>query len=217
MKFKAVIFDLDGTLADSIPDIAGAANHILKTYGFPARAADEYVPMIGEGLAKLLERVLPPDAKLSDSLDTIRGLWLDYYGEHCLDNTRAYDGMAQSVAELKRRGLKLGVATNKQERIAVKIVEGLYGAGAFSVIRGMGGGVPHKPDPTIVNGILSVFGATGGECLFVGDSKTDVETALNAGCVPAGALWGYRAADELRRAGAKYLLRHPSELPGVCS
>jgi len=218
MKIKAVLFDLDGTLADSIADIAASANLMFKTFGYPEYSADEYKYLVGEGLTALIERALPDGKATPEELNKFRKLWLDHYGMHCLDQTRAYDGMAETLADLKRRGIALGVVTNKQQEIAKKIVTGLYGDNIFGCVCGIRKGVPHKPDPTLVYEALSILGITNsGEVIFIGDTSTDIKTAKNSGCVSVGALWGFRPASELIEAGADHIIEAPPDLLRLCT
>ena len=208
---KAALFDLDGTLADSLYDLADSANYVLKTCGYPEQDIEDYKYYVGDGLTKLIERVLPPEKITGDEIERIRSLWTEYYGAHCLDKTTPYEGMAETLVKLNERGIKLGVVTNKSEELAVKIVNHLYGP-VFDYIGGIKDGVPLKPDPFLANEALSRFNASGAECIFIGDTSVDMATAANAGCVPAGALWGFRTEDELRRSGAAYLLKEPTDL-----
>ena len=221
-RYAAALFDLDGTLADSIDDLADCANHILSVYGRPPRGTDEYKLLVGDGLVTLITRILPDIAASGDELTKIRGLWMEHYSAHCLDKTKAYDGMAETLAELKKRGVCLGVVTNKQRDMSVKIVGALYGESVFGCVCGVKSGVPVKPDPYLAFEALGLLGVnvTGGKpsspVLFIGDTSVDINTAINANAVPAGALWGFREADELINAGAAHLLRTPSDILGIC-
>jgi len=229
IKITAALFDLDGTLADSLTDIAGGANHSLAACGYPARRIDDFKSLVGDGLTSLIIRLLPEDANTQEIIEKIRDLWLGYYGEHCLDTTRPYDGMPETLAELKKRGVKLAVITNKQQEIAQKIVRALYGADMFDCVLGIRTGVPVKPDPFLAFEALRICGITNGRganrfdnkkfdtVVYVGDTATDMLTAKNSGCVPVGALWGFRTLNELREAGAEYLLEKPADLLEICS
>ena len=212
---KAVIFDLDGTLADSLDDLADCGNFCLETFGFLKQRTEDYKYLVGDGLSKLIERVLPEDSQTPDIIAKIRDTWLDYYSVHCLDKTRPYDNMPDALAVLKRRGLKLSVVTNKQQELAEKIIGGLYEKNTFDIVCGVKAGVPVKPDPHLAFAALEFMGVLARETIFVGDTSVDMTCAKNAGCVPVGALWGFRTADELKNAGAVHLLHSPSELPDI--
>ena len=213
---KAALFDLDGTLADSLADIAESMNGALAERGYPGRPEANYKYLVGDGAAKLAERLLPDDKKTPGEIELLRGMWAERYAKHCLVKTRPYDGMAETLERLKRSGVRLCVVTNKSEELAKKIIHGLYGEDTFDIISGKHEGSPLKPDPYLAREAMRIFGADGSECVFTGDTAVDMKTAVNAGCAPVGALWGYRTAEELSGAGAKFLIEKPSELLAIC-
>jgi len=213
---KAVLFDLDGTLADTLTDIADSANYALTSNGYPAQQTEDYKYFVGDGMTKLIERILPETDKNAETIEKIRGVWLAHYMEHCLDNTRPYDGMVEALAALKKRGIKLGVVTNKHHETAEKVIYGLFGRDIYECVYGFKDGVPRKPDPFLVFKSLAFIGAEPNECIYIGDSGVDIETAKNAGCISAGAAWGFRSEEELEEAGAGHILYSPAEIPGLC-
>jgi len=163
-------------------------------------------------MTKLIERILPENDKNDETIEKIRGVWLTHYMEHCLDNTRPYAGMEETLAALKKRGIKLGVVTNKHHETAEKVVYGLFGHDAFECVYGFFDGAPRKPDPFLAFKSLEIIGAAPDECIFTGDSGVDMRTAKNAGCTAAGAAWGFRTEEELQEAGADHILRKPADI-----
>lgn len=208
---KAVLFDLDGTLADSLIDLAGATNYALGVKGFPAREVEEFKYFVGDGIPKMLERALPESARSNELIEELKDIFLPYYAEHYADNTYAYDGVPELVNELKKCGFIVAVVTNKAQHMADKVVHKLYGD-SFELIFGLRPNIPAKPDPTAALMAMEELGVTPEECVFIGDSGMDVATAVNSGAVPVGELWGFRLEDELRANGAKYIISKPNEL-----
>ena len=208
---KAVLFDLDGTLANSLIDLAASTNYALAQFGFPARQVEAYKYFAGDGMAKMIERALPPDCGLEETVQRIMPVFLSYYAEHYADNTAVYDGMPDLIAALKERSILVGVVTNKAEDMAKKVVTKLYGE-SFDLIIGKRVGIPAKPDPTAAYIAMRELGVKPDECIFVGDSKMDVKTGVNSGAYPVGVLWGFRKKDELLEGGAKSIINKPQEL-----
>jgi len=213
---KAVLFDLDGTLVDSLDDIADTGNRILREYGYPPREANEYKYLVGNGFNILMERLFPKDFISKEKLIAMREIWRSHYGAHCLDKTRAYAGMPETLEALFESGIRLGVITNKPDEQAQKIIGALFKNGLFDCVSGIAEGVPVKPDPYLCFKAFDIIGVKNFECLFVGDTSVDIKTAINSGCVPVGALWGFRTEDELINAGASHLIKKPSDLLALC-
>ncbi|GHV39591.1 phosphoglycolate phosphatase [Spirochaetia bacterium] len=230
MKYRSVIFDLDGTLVNTIADIASSMNHALALHGFPERAAEEYKKIVGWGIKKLAWEALPPEARAENSPDGTSSSALaeavaadaaQFYAEKPLVHSEPYPGIPELLAELKRKRLRIAVLTNKPDPVARLVVEGLF-PGTFDSIRGDTPGAPRKPDPAITWEILVEFGCTPGETIFMGDSEIDMETARNAGCFPLGVSWGYRPRETLEgttslREGAALIIDHPLELLDLLS
>ncbi|MBR4761899.1 MAG: HAD family hydrolase [Clostridia bacterium] len=211
---KAVLFDLDGTLANSLFDLAASTNYAIGKFGFPAREAEEFKYFAGDGMAKMIERALPPESNGADTVSKIMPLFLDYYGVHYCDNTKAYPGAVELIDALKARGITVAVVTNKAQEMAEKVVTRLYGK-RFDLIFGMREGFPAKPDPTATLAAMRELGVKPSECVFVGDTEMDVKTGVNSGAYPVGVLWGFRETDELLRGGAKEIINHPQELLAI--
>lgn len=211
---KAVLFDLDGTLADSLADLAAAANYAIGRFGFPAREVECYKLFAGDGMAKMIERALPDASIDMQTVSGIMSVFLMYYGEHYCDHTKAYPGMTDVIAKLKSKGVSIAVVTNKNENMAQKVVRKLYGD-QFDFIIGKREGIPVKPDPTAALIAMRELGASPEECIFVGDSKMDVKTGVNSGAYPVGVLWGFRKKEELISGGAKTIISEPEELLAI--
>ena len=211
---KAVLFDLDGTLANSLDDLANATNYAIKKFGFPERNVDEYKYFAGDGMPKMIERALPQEHSDGHTVSKILPVFLEYYGAHYCDNTRAYEGMPELVCRLKAKGIKVAVVTNKAQEMADMVVSKLYG-NWFDFVLGKRDGIPPKPDPTAALKTMEILGVKPNECVFVGDSKMDVMTGVNSGAYPVGVLWGFRKEDELILGGAKKIIQEPKELLAI--
>lgn len=208
---KAVLFDLDGTLVDSLIDLASSTNYALGLKGFPAHEVEEFKYFAGDGMPKMMERALPQENRDEKTVKEILDLFLPHYAMHYADNTYAYEGVPELVSELKQRGFIVAVVTNKAQHMADKVVNKLYGD-SFKLIFGLRPNIPAKPDPTAALMAMEELGVKPEECVFIGDSGMDVATAVNSGAVPVGELWGFRKEDELLANGAKYIIKKPDEL-----
>lgn len=206
------IFDLDGTLIDSLGDLADACNAVLRARGLPEHETDAYKYFVGDGVGKLIERMLPEHARTPDICGACREAFDSYYHNHCMDKTAPYDGILPLLDDLTARGAKTAVLSNKPDGFARQICDALFGAGRFTVVFGQREGVPNKPDPA---GILQVMALTGEEAahtVMIGDSGMDMAAAVNAGVCGVGAAWGFRTVDELRKAGADSVAETPVQL-----
>ncbi|MBP1747999.1 MAG: family hydrolase [Deltaproteobacteria bacterium] len=212
MRYNGVIFDLDGTLVNSLEDIADSMNAVLKTYGFPTHAVDEYKSFVGRGMTHLVISSLPEDARDEARIALCRDAMLAEYGVNYLNKTRPYDGIIDLVTELSRMNIERAVFSNKVDHLTKKIVAELFPDCHFAIILGSGPELPEKPDPKGVLAISSRVKIAPENLIYVGDSDVDMQTARNAGMSPAGALWGFRTKEELISNGAEYLLHHPMDL-----
>jgi len=209
--FDAVVFDLDGTLVDTLADIAAAMNAVLAARGFPTHAVDAYKTMVGDGALVLAQRTLPPAAAGTAGLaeECAREYSRQYQAiGHGL--ARPYDGIAALLDGLRALGVAATVLSNKPHELAVECVDEFFPPGTFRVVLGQRPGTPRKPDPAGVHEIVREVGAVPDRCLYVGDTPTDMETAAAAGLPSVGVTWGFRPEHELRAAGARYIVRHPS-------
>ena len=210
-KIKAVLFDLDGTLTNTLDDLADAANYMLRHYGYPVHETEKYKYMVGNGMRKLMERCLPEDKRDKSDVDNALSVFMEYYNIHSLDKTAPYDGILPLLDELRARNIKTAVVTNKAETAAKAIIPALLG-NRFDCIIGQRDGMPTKPDATGAKIAMNTLDVTPEECIFIGDSGVDMETAKNAKTVAIGALWGFRTKDELERCGADAVILHPAQL-----
>lgn len=206
---NTLIFDLDGTLVDSIEDLANATNYILKEDHLPLHDLTEYRLFVGNGVDKLLERALPKEKK--NQVQAYRKRFDKYYKDHCLDHTKPYPHMKQLINQLHEKGYQLAVVTNKPKINAVTIVNSLF-PGQFSYIFGNTPYQPKKPHPCLTQLAMQLLDANKNETLYIGDSDVDIETAKNAKIKSVGCTWGFRGRKELEKAGAHYLVDEPMEI-----
>ena len=212
LKYKGVIFDLDGTLVNTIADIAASMNHALKSRGFPEHPAESYMERVGWGLRRLAYLSLPEDSRSEEKADLLAKDMYSYYGENPVVHSRPYPGIPELVAELQRRKIKMVVLTNKYDPVAQKVVAALFPQGSFAVVRGEVFGKPRKPDPACVWETVIDLNLTPADIVFAGDSEVDIETAVSSGCFPLGVSWGYRPRDVIEKAGARRIIDEPGEL-----
>lgn len=213
MNYKAAVFDLDGTLVNSLDDLADSANATLRAHSFPVHEVEAYRYFVGDGTRKLMERILPQE-NASDTIfvEQFMSEYKDCYARNLLQKTKPYDGIMEMLEELRRRGIPMAVCTNKHQSAAEMIVKTLFQHGIFQEIIGDQEGLPRKPDPQKVLRIMRDFGVTGEQTAYFGDTDVDMDTARNAGAFAVGVLWGFRAREELVAHGADILLTHPMEL-----
>lgn len=212
MKFKAVLFDLDGTLLDTIDDLADSMNSVLERYGFPKHGVDEYKYFVGDGMDVLVRRALPA-ACMDDSL--IAGCveaMKEEYSSRWADKTRPYDGIPELLDAFSSSGIRLSILSNKPHEPTGIVVSKMLAGWKFEKVVGVRDGVPRKPHPAAALSIAESLGIAPGEFLYLGDTNTDMKTAVAAGMFPAGAVWGFRTAGELIEAGAHILVMHPADL-----
>ena len=213
MQYKAVIFDLDGTLINSLADLADSVNLMLSSYDFPQHTLEEYRYFVGNGSRKLIERSLPPEkAAAAGFVDQALAKYKEIYEGRILEKTRSYKGIIEMLDKLQEKKIPLAICTNKHMEAADMIVKILFKPGIFQEVIGDRKGYPRKPDPTTVLEIAAKLGVRPEETAYLGDSSVDMQTAVNAGFLPIGVLWGFRGKDELLENGAKVLLERPAEL-----
>ncbi len=215
MKAKAVIFDLDGTLLNTLQDLGEAMNVVLREHGFPVHPVDAYRHLLGEGMDALVRQALPEVERDKTLVARLMEKMQDEYDRRWQDHTQAYSGVPEMLDELERRGLPKAILTNHQHHFMVQMVEKFLGAWSFTVLRGVLPGAPRKPDPAVALEIARKMELPPQEIVLVGDSGIDMLTARAAGMVAAGVLWGYRDATELLETGAQKLLTGPHELINI--
>jgi phosphoglycolate phosphatase len=212
MKYRCVLFDLDGTLVDTIEDIAAAMNRALECRGFPPRAVEWFPGMVGRGIGQLALDALPEGARDGETAARTAADAARFYAERPLGSSRPYPGMAELVNTLRGMKVKTAVVSNKPDAVARLVVEGLFPAGSFRVIQGEKAGVPRKPDPAAVWEILADLDCTPRDTVLAGDSEIDMETARNAGCFALGVSWGFRPRRVLEEARAALIVDRPEEI-----
>ena len=212
MRYPAVIFDLDGTLIDSLPDIADAANRIMVVRGYPTHSYDAYRYHIGDGVINLMQRALPEAARTPQIVAECVEAYRADYAANWAVKTRAYHGVAELLDGLRERGVRMAVLSNKPHVFTVQCVEEFLRGWRFDRVLGAGGAFPNKPDPTAALHIAKEMKLDPSQFAYVGDTATDMQTAVAARMFAAGALWGYRTREELVESGAKVLLGSPGEL-----
>ena len=211
--YSYVIFDLDGTLLNTIDDLADTGNHVCALHGWPAHPVEAYKRMVGNGIPKLVERFAPAGTD-RDTLDQAYGEFMAWYGVHKEDKTAPYPGMEGAALRLKQAGVSIAVLSNKADEMAGPVVEHYY-PGVFPIVQGALPDLPTKPDPTLLYKLMERMGADPKATLFVGDSNVDIQTAKNGGLASCGVLWGFRSRQELEAEGADFLARTPEELTGL--
>ncbi|HHW00164.1 MAG TPA: HAD family hydrolase [Clostridiaceae bacterium] len=212
MKYKAVIFDLDGTLLNTIDDIANSVNSVLEKSGFPVHSTEEIKLFIGTGFYNLIRLALPEENRDDSTIKKLVEMLREEYNTRWNQYTRPYEGIPELLDELTKRNIKKAVLSNKADNFTKIIIAQLLPKWQFEVVWGERPDVPKKPDPTAALEIADMLNISPDEIILLGDSSYDIQTAVSAGMFAAGALWGFRSADELKSAGADILIEKPLDL-----
>jgi phosphoglycolate phosphatase len=209
-NIRAVLFDLDGTLADTLADLANATNSALAQLGCPTHLLDAYRHKVGDGARELCARALPADKQhlVDDAVRLMRA----HYDTHCFELTRLYEGIPELVSALAECRCKMAVLSNKPDDFSKRMVAHYFKPSPFDAVRGQLPNVPLKPDPTAALQIAAELGLPPAQWLYLGDTNTDMRAACAAGMLPVGALWGFRDREELVESGAKHVLARPKEV-----
>lgn len=211
MKFKGVIFDLDGTLVNSLEDIADAMNTVLQNLNYPTHNYEAYQYFIGSGLRNLVSKALPSTHNDEKNIDSCYQLMIEEYSDNCTRKTKSYAGIRELLDYLISQNIKLSVFSNKSDELTKKVVADLF-PNCFSAVVGLSVEALKKPNPAEAITISKSFGLKTEEIIFVGDSGIDMQTAINANMLAVGVSWGYRPEEELIAEGAKYVLNSPLDL-----
>lgn len=212
--YHTVIFDLDGTLLNTIDDLAAAGNYVCRQNGWPEHSVEAFKAMVGHGIPNLVAQFTPPTAHSPLLLANALMEFSAYYGEHSMDLTAPYAGIVEMLSALKEQGVQMAVYSNKADGFSRELIETFF-PDTFALVRGKVEGVPVKPDPTGVRSILEELGAEKPRTLFVGDSDVDIQTGHNAGVRSCGVTWGFRSRKSLVDAGADYLAESTEELQRI--
>ena len=212
---KLIIFDLDGTLLNTIDDLADSCNHVLAAHGLPTHETAEYNYFVGNGIRKLVERAIPAGHRTPENIQAIYDDFMDYYQRHSADKTAPYEGIIETLEQLESMGIKAAVASNKAQVAMAPLLSHYFPTVRWAAAYGQREGVPTKPAPQIVYDILETAGVKKEEALYIGDTGTDMETAANAGLYKVGAAWGFRTREELTANGADVIIDKPEELLDV--
>lgn len=210
MKYKAVIFDMDGTILNTLEDLKNATNYSLRQFGMPERSLEEVRMFVGNGIRKLVERAVPAGTP-KEKIDQILDVFLEYYEIHSADNTSPYPGILELVEKLKKSGIKTAVSTNKADVPAQELGREYFN-GIFDLIVGQQDGLKVKPVPDSVNKILSILDIQKKDAIYIGDSDVDVQTAKNSGLDFIGVSWGFRGREFLEKNGAKNIVDNANEI-----
>jgi phosphoglycolate phosphatase len=212
MAIKAAVFDLDGTLLDTLADLAKAGNQVLQRAGLPIHPVEAYRYFVGDGIDVLTRRILPEELRHDDTVSQFTSRMRKAYSEIWADETKPYEGIPEMLGGLAQKGLDLAILSNKPHDMTLLTVRHFFDAKEFVSILGAREGVPKKPDPAGALETARILGHDPAELLYVGDTATDMLTANAAGMYAVGVTWGFRTAKELQESGAKLIIDHPLEL-----
>ena len=212
---KLVIFDLDGTLLNTIADLAHSTNYALNKLGYPTHEIEKYNFMVGNGIDKLFERALPEEEKSKENVLRVRKEFVPYYDIHNADDSRPYPGIPELLSYLQDAGVQIAVASNKYQTATQKLVDHYFPEIHFTAVFGQREGVKVKPDPIIVSDILEIAKVAKEEALYVGDSGVDMQTAANAGVTACGVTWGFRPRTELEEFNPSYIADTAGEIKNL--
>lgn len=209
---KAVLFDLDGTLVNSLEDLATSCNFALESFGYATHETEKYRYFIGNGMQTLIERILPEDKRDNETHKKVFDVFYNHYSQHFVDKTKPYEGIPELLDNLKEKGLKTGIISNKKHEMTLEVVNKLFNTGVFNAVFGKMEGYPTKPDVKLTLKLMEKLGVKPDECVLVGDSGMDMAAAVNAGCKGVGVLWGFRTKEELLENGANYIVSDTNEI-----
>ncbi|MDR0559425.1 MAG: HAD family hydrolase [Prevotellaceae bacterium] len=210
-KFRAVIFDLDGTLIYSIPDIADSMNKILHEHGFPVYGCEQYRYFLGNGIKRLVETCIPETHRTAENIELLYSRMTEEYMANCTNKTVVYEGIFELLETLQQKGIKLAILSNKADEITQKTCAILLKPVQFDMTVGASDRFPKKPDPAAALYIAGQISVSPDKIFYLGDTSIDMKTAIAAGFFPAGAEWGFRDAKELTASGARFIAKKPDD------
>lgn len=213
MRYGAVIFDLDGTLLNTLSDLAASMNRVLARHGFPAHPVDSYRYFVGQGMTNLAKASVPDGTAVAE-IEAVREEMVADYGNNWHRESKPYAGIPELLDALRERDIKLGILSNKPDPFTVAMIRHYFPAGMFAAVQGAREGVPIKPDPTGVRMMAETLGYPVGQVMYVGDTNTDMRTGLAAGMFTVGVTWGFRPR-ELEESGAMAIVSKPDQLLGL--
>lgn len=212
MKLRAVLFDLDGTLLDTLDDLADSMNAVLEAHDMPTHPAESYKTFVGDGVARLVQRALPGEENdavvMANYVEEMR----EQYGQRWNAKTKPYDGIEELLGTLRERKISMSVLSNKPDDFTKMCVKHYFPNTPFDLVVGVTDEIPPKPDPVGAKAVANTIGYRPDEFLYLGDTNTDMRTARGAGMLAVGALWGFRSAEELEEFGAQALAEHPLDI-----
>ncbi|MBI84986.1 MAG: HAD family hydrolase [Planctomycetaceae bacterium] len=211
-RFSTIIFDLDGTLLDTLADIAGAANQVLEQVGAPAAPVDHYRYYVGDGVINLFSRALPEELRTEDNVQSCVNSFGKAYSQHWNIHTKPYKGIPELLASLLSARLRTAVLSNKPHEFTKQCIAGFLPEHPFHLVLGQSDLIPPKPDPTGLLNVVQTLKVSPENCLYVGDTATDMQTAVAVGMFAVGVTWGFRPRQELVESGAQALIDCPDEL-----
>lgn len=211
MKHRAAVFDFDGTLVDTLDDLADSMNAVLAELGLPPQPVDDYRYHVGQGMANLA-RLASPAGTPGETIDRIVSMMRAHYGANWANKTRPYRGIPELLAALRERGLRLAILSNKPDEFTRAMAAHYFPGDTFAIVRGALPGVSIKPDPGSALEIAREFGLKPAEIIYLGDTDVDMRTGLAAGMFTVGVTWGFRPIEELRNAGARAIVDAPAEI-----
>ena len=212
---KLAIFDLDGTLINTIADLATATNFALSQQGYPTHETNAYLYFVGNGINKLFERALPENKKSQENILKTREIFVPYYDVHNTDLSVPYDGIEEVLKALQAKGMMLAVASNKYDAATKKLIKHYFPDIKFIAVLGQREQFPTKPNPAVINEIIELANVTKEEVVYVGDSGVDMQTGINAGVCTIGVAWGFRPKSELESYKPTYIAEERRELPQI--
>ena len=215
MRFEGIIFDLDGTLIDSLLDLANSGNALLERHGWPVHAAEEYKKFIGSGAPKLVERIIPAKQRNAQKIEELTLEFKALYRDNCDITSRAFPDIEEVVLKLKEMGIRMAVLSNKPHELTVRCVKKMLPESCFEIIKGQVDGEPRKPDPKVALDIAREMGIDPSKFIFMGDMEIDINTAMNGGFEMVAVSWGLRSKEELKEFGAKKIIDSPEEILGL--